>query len=154
MLGWACASSLSAQTQTLRANLDKNTTVEMTIRMENDIAYVHRSPVGFDAAAKHGIHNLAGAKFGDGTIELPNDGGTYWLISFAGQIQEFNSPRLCFTCKCMDTGECETYGPECYLGSCYSCLLIIYPCYLKPPINKPLMQGPATLLKAKSIVQE
>lgn len=155
MLGCACMSCLSAQTQTLRANLDKNTTVEMTVRMKNGNAYVHRAEVPFDAAAKHGIYDLAGAKFGEGTIELPDDSETYWLMSFNGQIHEMNMPRLCFECKCMDSGgECETRGPECYLGSCNMCLLIIFPCYLEPQNRQPLMQGPAILLKAKSIIQE
>lgn len=155
MLGWVWISCLSAQTQTLRANLDKSTTVEMTVRMENDIAYVRRAAIPFDAAAKHGIHNLAGAKLGEGTIELPNDGGTYWLVSFNGQIQEINRPRLCFDCRCMNVGgQCETRGPECYLGNCGTCLLILYPCYLMPPNSQPLIQGPVILLKAKSIIQE
>ncbi len=154
MLGWVCISCLSAQTQTLRANLDKSTTVEMTVRMENDIAYVRRAAVPFDAAAKHGIHNLAGAKLGEGTIELPNDGGTYWLMSFDGQIQEINRPRLCFNCMCMYSGECEIRGPECYLGSCDMCLLVIFPCHLNPMHNQPLTQGSVALIKAKSIIQE
>lgn len=153
-LGWVCTTGIFAQTHTLRANLDANRTVEMTVRIENQIAYVSRQAVPFDASAKHGIHDLAGAEFGEGTIALPNDGGSYWAVPFDGEIQEINRPLLCFNCICIDKNECDVVGRTCYIGSCYSCLLALFPCNMTPNQGQILIQGPFTLIKAGSIVLE
>ncbi|MEZ4942193.1 MAG: hypothetical protein R3D58_15050 [Saprospiraceae bacterium] len=159
MLGWVWISCLSAQTQTLRANLDKSTTVEMTVRMENDIAYVRRAAIPFDAAAKHGIHDLAGVEFGEGTITIPKNGETYWIVPFNTQMEAINAVsffhHFCFRCNCMENGECKTFKRECYLYTCDACILTLYVCNPdKNPSGKAVSTGPFVILNALQIIYE
>jgi hypothetical protein len=157
-LGWVCTTSISAQTHTLRATVDQATTVEMTVRIENNIAYVHRSPVAFDATAQHGIADLAGVEIGDGTITIPDDGERYWIVPYDAQVEAFTPTftYLCLKCYCMEgPGTCKIIQNGCYFETCNVCMLVLYPCTaVLVEKNQILLKGPFAILKASEIVIE
>lgn len=155
LLVWATASGLNAQSQTFKGNIDRSTTVEMTIRIKNDIAYIHRSTLPFDAKVGSGIFNTTDLLLTDKVISAPMDGATYWIVPFDGNVHEFTvePPYFCYDCACLDEGSCDSDGKRCYIDSCNTCALLVYPCGYRAGLNF-IFSGSFALVKAREVRSE
>ena len=156
-LGCAVATCLQAQTQTFTSNIDQAGTVKMTVRIQNNIAYVHRTTVPNDATLGSSIFNMAGVEIREGVITVPEDGGIYWIVPFDGSVSEIGiqPSYYCIDCVCVDQGRgvCRIEGRSCFLNTCNGCALLVFPC-IKGSQGSPIFTGPFALVKAGQVVSE
>lgn len=159
---------LHAQNYVLQARAADNTCRQLNIRIEQGIAYVHLSDIPEDALLTPMVYDLSGLGIQDGTITIPEDGNTYWLVNFDNP--EMGTPveetRICVKCKCLDQEPgcrlteryvngrhdvgCANYG-------CNACMLYRVPCGLRSMSGDPsgdTIAGSFAIIKANKIVFE
>lgn len=113
---------LIAQESTYKSKVSKDTYVEMTLRIEDGVAYYSLSPISADPRVFASVYDLSGGERTDDGGIIPNE-GVYYFIPFNG-----TSPRVCagdwsINCSCYGNNGNGTCNVSWSGGSCLSCVV-------------------------------
>ena len=151
-----------AQDYVFKARTGLNEYKQLNITLENGNAYVRQSNIAADDALISSIFDLAGVGFQDDYFTIPDDGHSYWFVSFenAERSGPVGSGKVCVECDCMDRsayggGKCrkvKSYSSEeigCDSYACNFCLMRRVSCIGGRGAES---TGPFVIVKADKII--